>query len=62
MAAEHHEGRSTDGFSEAVRHALDQAAEKSPGKKLTFRVVDHYGEYSENPGTINYIVRLSVSH
>ena len=44
MAAEHHEGRSTDGFSEAVRHALEQAAEQRPGEKLTFRVVDHYGE------------------
>jgi len=60
MAAEHQEGSSTDGFSEAVRHALDQAAQKAPGKKLTFRVVDHYGEYSANPGTINFIVRVAV--
>jgi flavin-binding protein dodecin len=60
MAAEHHEGQSTDGFSEAVRNALDQAAKKTPGKKLTFRVVDHYGEYSENPGTINFTVRVAV--
>ena len=60
MAAEEHEGRSTDGFSEAVRHALDQAAKKTPGKKLTFRVIDHYGEYSANPGTINFIVRIAV--
>jgi flavin-binding protein dodecin len=60
MATEQHEGHSKDGFSEAVRHALDEASKKSPGKKLTFRVVDHYGEWSANPGTINYTVRLDV--
>jgi hypothetical protein len=60
MAAEHHEGRSTDGFSEAVRHALEQAAENRPGQKLRFRVLDHYGEWSANPGTINFIVRVAV--
>jgi hypothetical protein len=60
MATEQHEGRSTDGFSEAVRHALEEVSKKVPGKKLTFRVVDHHGEWSENPGTINYVVRLDV--
>jgi flavin-binding protein dodecin len=60
MATEEHVGTSTEGHSEAVRDALEQASKKAPGKKLTFRVLDHHGEWSANPGTINYIVRLAV--
>jgi hypothetical protein len=60
VASEQHEGRSTDGFSEAVRDALEKAAKKTPGKTLSFTVVDHFGEWSANPGTINYIVRVAV--
>ena len=60
MATEKHVGTSTDGFSEAVREALEKASKQAPGKKLTFRVLEHHGEWSANPGTINYVVRLAV--
>jgi flavin-binding protein dodecin len=60
MATEEHVGTSKDGHSEAVRDALEKAAKKAPGKKLTFRVLEHHGEWSANPGTINYVVRVAV--
>jgi hypothetical protein len=54
VATDTYEGRSNEGHSEAVRNALEQ------GKKLRFKVLDHHGEWSANPGTINYVVRLRI--
>jgi hypothetical protein len=56
-----YEGRSSEGHSEAVRDALEQAARDNPGKQITFRVLDHHGEWSANPGNINFIVRVAAS-
>jgi len=56
-----YEGRSHEGHSEAVRDALEKAAKDNPGKKIDFRVLDHHGEWSANPGTINFIVRITTN-
>jgi hypothetical protein len=61
MQNESHEGEATAGYSHAVHAALEKAAEQYPGKALSFEVVGHSGTWSENPGTINHIVKVSVT-
>jgi hypothetical protein len=58
MPEKTYEGQSDKGHSEAVRDALEKAGKDTPGKKITFKVIEAHGEWSANPGNINFIVRV----